>query len=193
MDFPLDFGIGVALAILALIVFAFLLGRKYKRLLSDEHLLEIWGKLIPLKAGALRHIGEPDDLREQLFATASGFICGYTIARENEGYGHQISLSYMRGPLAWAAAGLYIAFLGEVLSVDVRQAKIWGSERTIYDVAFTLSPEQQEQFAATAIAVPDASKMAQLRERSLQTQLELRPVALMGRPVASDSGKVKSR
>jgi hypothetical protein len=178
-----------AVAVLALVATFGLvfsrLSRKYKRMFSDAHILEIWTKMLGTKTAALEGLTQPASasaslsgwLTDAMYTTAADIAFMYTIDQQQDLYVHHISMSYRRGVLAWGAARFMIALLGEILSVDVRTARIWRGTGTIYHVEFDLDGPQEGQFVTRSIVVPDSAMLPEIRRRLQEFRLELTPTA----------------
>lgn len=163
---------------------------KYKRMFSDEHILEVWKKLRQAKAAAIAGLGDPGAdqsieaavTRGQRFETVADMTFLYTIDRQPSGYAHHISMSHQRGVLARAAATYFTALLGEILSIDVRLASLMEGNRTIYHLVFELDEASQQTFAARPVVPPEASKLPQVKERIRAVRSELREAMTGYRP-----------
>ena len=163
---------------------------KYKRIFSDDHLLEVWSDVRRVKAIAIEALGEPSSAgdqgsidaaisRGQRFTTSAGMTFIYTIDREGDGYHHHISMSDPR-VLAMAAATYFAVFLGEILSIDVRDATLQSSSRLVCHLSFELDESNEQKFAAQPVAPPDAQMLPEIRKRVLAIKRQLRVVRLAG-------------
>lgn len=167
------------------VVFWLLLGPgKYKKIFSDDHILEVWGKLGQAKGVAIDGLTQPIPTsgaatidaaiaRGQRFTTSAGMTFIYTIDRDTDRYEHHVSMSHKR-LLAFAAATYFTALLGEILSIDIREAAFFKGHRMIFHVVFELDEANERQFAAKPVVVPDASRLPDVRQRVLAVRRELK-------------------
>lgn len=184
----LPFALGMILwpfALVLAIVIASLFGTKYKRLFADDHVVELARRLEGAKAASLALLERPyegqmkfrdDAAREQgnLFETAAHLCIYYTIDRDAGGYLHHLSMSYTRGPLAQAGVEHFSAIIGELLTIDIRQAEISQSSRMIGHIEFVLSETEQRGFASRAVVIPSGSDIAALRKKARETVQDIR-------------------
>lgn len=184
------------------IVLAFVVGvfldTKYKALFADDHIVELARRLSGAKAASLALLEtayegqmkfRDEAAREQgnLFETSAHLRIYYTIDREAQGYLHHLSMSFTRGPLARAGVEHFSAIIGELLTIDIRQADILQSDRTVGHIEFLLSETEQRLFASRAVLIPSRPEVAALRKRARDTVQAIRSQQPRERPLKASS------
>ena len=178
----------IILVLLAAFLFSVAIPGKYGKMFADDHLLEVWTRMGQAKRAALDAVNQGASSDSQIaspetpqhFTTSAGVTFVYTIDQRQGGYyHHHISMSHRR-LMAMAAATYFTALLGEIFTIDVGRAMLQTSRRMIHHLTFTLDEASQAQFASTAVIVPDASMLVEVRQRvlAIRPQVRLERVAL---------------
>lgn len=187
---PLVLGYGAPAAIIVLpfelAVFGpHLLDRKYRRLFSDEHVIELAQHLARAKTASLALLERPyegdmkyreDAAREQgnAFETSMHLAVYYTIDRNAADYRHQVSMSYTRGPLARAGVEHLSGIIGQLLSVDILKAQIFQSQGTVGHLIWLMNEDDEQRFAERTLMIPSLSAVKAIRSKARETVGKMR-------------------
>ena len=168
----------VGIAILAILVIRLLmwaLSRRYRRLLSDDHYMEIPRLVAELKRDAVALIGTPvvlsespdgpEDLRFRL--SQHGMSMVYTIDQAETQALHRMSLSDRGGPMAFAAGGLFAFFILDALGIAHDSAAVAHSGTGVIHFGFTLDEPGQEAFVKRPVTFPKLEEIPGIKERSM--------------------------
>ncbi len=139
-------------------------GRKYKRLLADEHIVELLGLMPALKAAAIELAGEPlkpeDDPRTVI--TKAGLTVFYSIqATEEEKYVHHLSFSYAGAPMAFAAGGRFLYVVLNALGTIENLKWVAHTGAGVTHGVFVLSDARD---AGMALPAPNADEVHTLNK-----------------------------
>jgi hypothetical protein len=173
--------------VIALLVALMMLGaRKYERILSAPHLLELARGLDRLKTTAFEHpladpAASPDPEKHALVSSAGVVLC-YTVRGEGSAHEHHLSLSYRGGPLAYGAAGTVIVFLARALGVAIDRIRLGRSDQGVYHAGFTLDSEAHEALRAAPVNVPAAEEVPAQLALCLQDARRMGPVPRIATP-----------
>lgn len=140
----------------------------YARLFAYRHFAEFAEGLARARAVAIANLGATDGatpgvvdlaglerLRAQSFTTSVGLAGVVTVAREDGGFIHYLSLSWRGGFLPRAAAGRFLAFARRQLGLHDSAFEACRSARGVYHLSFKLVPERHEAVVELQPGTPD--------------------------------------
>ena len=162
------FLIAAAVVIILLVVkMVWSMSRKYKRLLADEHIVELLGLIPTLKAAAIELAGEPlkpeDDPRTVI--TKAGLAVFYSIqASEEEKYVHHLSFSYAGAPMAFAAGGRFLHVVLNALGTIENLKWVAHTGAGVTHGVFLLSDIQELAYTGAVLPVPNADEVRTLNK-----------------------------
>jgi hypothetical protein len=144
--------IGLA-AVLLLILYVLLTGRRMGPLFSDEHLVELARAIPDLKRRALAAASDgPASFQTSVLAVA------YTITRDETVWIHHISVSNPVTP-ARAAGTFFLGLVRGILSLEVTPGEVFVSQNRVFHLIVALPDVQQSAFVAAPIETMEASRL----------------------------------
>ncbi len=156
--------VGIAAILVVLLLRA--AGAAYRALFAPAHMVEFARLLGRLRAAALQRIEtEPspiaaDDPRAG--ATAAGLVLVYTIHRQDNQFVHHYSLSMAGRRTHHGVGGTFVMYVARLLGVEPARLVLLVSQKGVHHAEFSLTPDQQEASAATAVRIPTEREIADM-------------------------------
>lgn len=155
-------------------------GRFYKRLYSDEHLLEFADQLAEAKRAAWSMTGEaPNDLPTEdprCFITSANIAVFYTVDFEDEGFfANHLSLSLAgSGYTPRVVGALFSAYVAHLLGLPTEAISVGVSDRTVHHIGFAISENDGSAFAAMPVEIPQKEDVRKVFSDCLDARARLR-------------------
>lgn len=163
----------VVIGLVTVGAFVFLRMPHIVAIFSDKHYAEVAQGLVGVKAAALARVNEdespptPDDPR--VLRTSADLVVLYTITPQKSEFAHQYSVSTAGRVTLGAVGEIFSVYIAYLLGVDVSRIECRVSENRVFHTYFTLTPDEQEEFAARPVTVPsDAAEAKRVNAEVLR-------------------------
>jgi hypothetical protein len=121
--------------------------RKYSRLFAPAHLAELGRQAhIMSRPGAARLRGKAGAVMPAGCRTAAGLTLVYSREPDGAEIAHHLSFAHQSGTLAHSAGLTLVAFVLDVLGVDLARVEVVISPQLNAHAGFRLSPQEQRAF-----------------------------------------------
>jgi len=147
----------------AVILFAVWLAlklRRFTRVLSDDHLVEIAERFESVRSFAYRLAEEPMDTGAvdpndpRVAVTRDGVVVAYTIRRDGRRYVHHFSVSVAGAYTPPSVGGSLVVYLDSLLGRDPGQVEFGVSNGAVYHGEFTVGADEEPDGRPEPLALP---------------------------------------
>lgn len=145
---------------------AWSMGRKYKRLFADEHMVELLGLVPALKAAAIELAGEPlsPEKDPRTVTTTAGLVVYYSVQATSAGYLHHLSFSYAGAPMAFAAGGRFLHVALNALGTNGDLTAVAHTPAGVTHGVCLLSEAREEDYVGLSLPAPKADDIRTLNQ-----------------------------
>jgi hypothetical protein len=152
-----------ALGVLALLLtYGAIRARAVGPLFSDQHLIELAGKLPELKEAALASPSNRDGDAPAPSSVATGMLSvAYTISEDDGTWVHHLSVSSPVTP-ARAAGTFFLGLLRGELGLAGSRTEVFVTRTNVFHLVAYLSPEAHDAFVKRQPGAPDATRLRDL-------------------------------
>ena len=152
-------GVGGAVVVLSRV-------RRYRRLLADEHFLEIARAASRLKGAALWNVilsdgdmpKSPDDPR--ICLTTRGLAIVYTVQQDGQRFIHHCSVGLAGGITTHAVGGLFLAFVTKLLGLPWARMSFGVAASTVHHGELVVGPEEHQSISSLVAPAPSLESIA---------------------------------
>lgn len=153
--------------------------RLYRRLLSDDHFLEIARAAPALKEAALQHADDTDDEKPfsppdpRVLVTSARLLVFYSIRKRHGEVVHHVSVSILGGVTTGAVGMTFVVWLAMLVGLPLDRVRLEIARSTVHHGEATLTPSEQE--AAAEARAPDVTEanVAGFRKSCLEMRSQL--------------------
>jgi hypothetical protein len=146
--------------------------RKYGRIFSDAHVIEIGRAVASLKTAALANDDtKPSSPGDPHSHTSAYLAIVYTVRKDDTGYVHSCSVSVRNGYTAHAVGRTFVAFAAKLLGLPLDRMAFVVTPSTVHYGEVTLDSEEHAALAAAPVLEVSASNARELVRAAMDMQL----------------------
>lgn len=151
-------------------------GRKYKRLFTFTHFLEVTSTVSAIKAAALFHADRSPGrsspipvVEPRRVVTSAGLVLCYTITPEGNSYNHHLSVSQDGRQTAYTVGDMFTWWVLHILGVDIRQCSLQISPSMVHFASWTFDREEHAEFSGRAVGEASEPELLEFNKEWLRS------------------------